>query len=65
MKAIVDHDKCIGCGICGGISPRVFTINCDNKSQVVQCPINEDDCDATKDAESSCPVDAIRIIYAD
>ena len=35
MKAYVDHDLCIGCGLCAGIEPNVFQMNDDNLAEVI------------------------------
>ena len=51
----VDKDKCIGCGKCTEICPKVFKMGSDGKSSVkkgVKAP-------CVSDAIASCPVDAI------
>ncbi|HKM17939.1 MAG: ferredoxin [Firmicutes bacterium] len=56
----VDHDLCIGCGLCAEICPDVFYMNDDNLAEVVDGA----DCDAAgccQEAADSCPVDAISL----
>lgn len=58
VKAYVDQDVCIGCGLCTGIAPEVFDMNADGKAQAVgDCAGHED---AVREAAESCPVGAIR-----
>ncbi|HAX72754.1 MAG TPA: ferredoxin [Firmicutes bacterium] len=61
MKAFVDHDTCIGCEACVGICPEVFHMNDDGKSVPIESDIPNELLDTAKDAEESCPVDAISI----
>lgn len=53
----VDNNKCIGCGLCVTMCPKVFKMNDDNKSEV----ISQDDRDCAVSAVSACPVKAITI----
>ncbi|MBU0676172.1 MAG: ferredoxin [Proteobacteria bacterium] len=53
---IVDHELCIGCGVCTDICPEVFEI-LEDKSVVVG-PEHCEGCDC-EEAIDSCPVDAI------
>jgi len=55
-KITVDHELCIGCGVCVEICPEVFELR-DEKSWV----IGEDKCDTCdcEEAIVNCPVDAI------
>lgn len=59
MKAIVDQDTCIGCGLCPSICEAVFQLEDDGKAHVIVDEVPNDEEDAAKDAESSCPVAAI------
>jgi ferredoxin len=61
MKAIVDQDACIGCGLCPDICPEVFEMNDDDKAEVTVDPVPADVEDSCREAAESCPVDAITI----
>lgn len=51
----VDHNKCIGCGLCAGLCPETFQMGADGKSEV----ISEKTTDCAKKAAKNCPVGAI------
>jgi ferredoxin len=61
MKATVDKETCIGCGLCESICPAVFKLGSDGKSDVIVDEISKNlqaDC---QQAADSCPVSAITI----
>ncbi|WP_372846006.1 ferredoxin [Pontiella sp.] len=58
MKFAVDQNKCIGCGACEGICPKVFEMP-DDKAQVILDPVPETLRKCALDAEDGCPVGAI------
>ncbi len=60
MKAVVDENVCIGCGLCNSICPEVFSMNVEGKAQATD-NIPDGKQDEVKDAESSCPVNAISV----
>lgn len=60
MKAIVDKDACVGCGLCANMSADVFRME-DDKAMVAVAVIPADLIDSAKEAASSCPVEAIKI----
>jgi ferredoxin len=57
-KISVDKKTCIGCGSCNAICPSGFTMK-DGKAEPVKKEVESISCE--KDAESACPVGAIKI----
>ena len=60
MKAIVDQETCIGCGLCPSICEAVFELGDDGRAHVIVDEVPLDNEAAAKDAEDSCPVAAIK-----
>lgn len=58
FKISVDKKKCIGCGSCNAICPKAFTMK-DGKAEPINKEVETITCE--KDAESACPVSAIKI----
>jgi ferredoxin len=61
MKAFVDRDACIGCGLCESICPEVFRMDDEGISEVIVDDIPDSLLEAAQDAASQCPAGAIRI----
>ena len=61
MKAFVDQDICIGCGMCEGLCPAVFSIGEDEKAHAMDEEIQEGDLADAESARDSCPVGAITV----
>lgn len=61
MKAHVDKDTCIGCGMCEGICPDVYSMDDDGKAEAIKSEVPDDKKDSAKEAAESCPVDAISV----
>jgi len=57
MKVKIDREKCIGCSECSDICPNVFELK-DGKAYARE---EETDKPCAKEAESICPVQAIKI----
>lgn len=53
----VNQEKCVGCGLCVNMCPDTFKMNEEGKSEV----INNEVTPCAKEAESACPVSAIKI----
>ena len=60
MKATVDVDICVGCGLCVDTCPTVFAMDGD-VAKVLTDKVPDDTEMECKDAADLCPVDAIRI----
>ncbi|NLM83200.1 MAG: ferredoxin [Clostridiales bacterium] len=60
MKAKVNQDGCISCGVCVSTCPEVFRFNDAGLAEAYQDP-TEETIEAAKDARDSCPVSVIDI----
>lgn len=61
MKAMLEKEGCIACGMCPTICPEVFQMEDDGKAGVIQEEVPDDVIGAAKEAEESCPVSVISI----
>ena len=59
MKAYVDPDTCIGCGICASICPEVYVMNDDSKSEAMEGDLPPELEAGAQEGANACPVDAI------
>jgi ferredoxin len=62
MRTTVDPDLCIGCGICEGIVPEVFSLLNEPYAEVLLDPVPEEYQEAVREAAEECPEVAIAII---
>jgi ferredoxin len=60
MKATVDQDLCVGCGLCADTCPQVFVMEGDLAATIAD-DVPAAAADACRDAADACPVDAITI----
>ncbi len=60
MKASIDQNACVGCGLCANMCSEVFAME-DDKAVVSLSSIPSNLADSAKEAASSCPVEAIKI----
>lgn len=60
MKATVNED-CIGCGVCEGTCPEVFSIGDDGMAHAIEEDVPADAEDSAQEAAENCPVSAIEV----
>ena len=60
MKATIDKNMCVGCGLCPDACPAVFEMEGD-LARVIgdQVPAGEEE--SCREAADTCPVDAITV----
>ena len=61
MKATIDREGCISCGLCASTCPEVFQMADDGRAEVCADPVPESVEDATAEARDNCPVSVIVI----
>ncbi|OAV41236.1 ferredoxin [Clostridium saccharobutylicum] len=61
MKAKVDKDTCIACGLCPSICPECFDMEDDGKACFIVDEAPENVEGEVQEAAESCPVDAISV----
>ena len=61
MTVYINKDLCIGCGLCASIAPNLFSIGKDGLAELINKDIKHELDEATHEATSSCPVEAILI----
>lgn len=60
MKTSISQDTCIGCGLCPSIAPDLYEMGDDGKAHAISQDVPSGLEDAAKEAEESCPVNAIK-----
>lgn len=58
MKAAVDAELCVGCGLCADVCPELFVME-EDKAKIKVNPVPEASQDCCKKAKEDCPVSAI------
>lgn len=61
MKVTVDKDLCLGCGICEGIVPEVFSLEREPVAEVLLDPVPEEFWEMVRQSADECPEGAILI----
>ena len=57
LKVWVDHQACVGNAMCESIAPKVFKLNDDRQSEVVDAAADSEE--KILEAAENCPVSAI------
>ena len=58
MKYFV-NDGCIGCGLCTGTCPDVFSMSDDGVAVAIDMDVPEDALETAAEAKGNCPASAI------
>jgi ferredoxin len=61
MKAAIDHDMCIGDGVCEDLCPDVFQLGEDGLAYVINDDPAEELYGCIRDAQDACPVSCIAV----
>jgi ferredoxin len=62
MRIKVDEDLCLGCGICEGLAPEVFSLANEPFAEVLLDPVPEEYEEDVIQSIEECPEEAIIII---
>ena len=60
MRALVDRELCISCGLCAEICPEVFVMDEEMIAQVIAEPVPPEAEEQAREAATACPVEAIK-----
>lgn len=61
MRAEIDRDGCISCGLCASTCPEVFRMGDDGPAEVYVDPVPSDLEDSALEARDNCPVSVISV----
>lgn len=61
MKASIDRENCISCGLCESICPEVFRMGADGPAEAYVESVPEAFQDTAKEAAEGCPVSVITV----
>ncbi len=61
MKARIDRDGCIACGLCPDTCPEVFRMADDGLAEVYKDPVPKEAEDKAVEAQDGCPVSVIKV----
>jgi ferredoxin len=61
MKACVNKDTCIGCGLCVSICPKVFKMDNNDLAEAIDGELDESVMEEVEEAQNQCPIEAINI----
>lgn len=57
----IDHEKCLGNGMCEAVAPHVFSVDDHGDSTVLRPESPDDEYDLLTEAMNACPAQAILV----
>ncbi len=64
MKATVDREGCIECGLCASVCPEVFRMGDDGPAEAYVDEVPESAEQTAVEAQEGCPVSVITVEYS-
>lgn len=61
MKATIDREGCISCGLCAEVCPKVFRMGTDGPAEVYVDSVPEKEEKSAIEAQENCPVSVIKV----
>jgi len=61
MKATIDRDGCISCGLCAETCPEVFQMADDDLAEVILEDVPKNEESTATEAMNNCPVSVITV----
>ena len=61
VHAEIDHEKCLGNGMCAAVAPDVFSVDDHGESSVLRPDNPDDEYDLLTEAMYACPAQAILV----
>ena len=62
MKATIDREGCISCGLCTEVCPKVFRMAVDGLAEVFVDPVLASEEKCAIEAQENCPVSVIKVV---
>ena len=53
------NDSCIGCGLCAGTCPGVFSMSSEDVAVAIETEVPEEDFESAAESKENCPAEAI------
>lgn len=61
MRVEVNHDKCVGIGMCEVAAPNVFEVGDDGQAHVLVDEVADEDVAGVQQAVANCPTESVTI----
>lgn len=61
MKAYINRDGCIACGLCASTCPEVFSMSKDGPAMAIDSAIPDEVQESAVECQENCPVSVITV----